>query len=176
MSMAKYSAVTAAALFADHLWTKPVLSSESLDWPNVIARRYLNCLPACVVIPPLRDDIVIITIAGTTRIDGSMLRQFSGEVGAPGSLFLTPRGTPAMWIHSHTVDIFHLYLQPEFLPSIAVEAGCSSLEQTELCELLSHNDILLESLVNIHNKKAESPFVALVSEITLSSYESYFRH
>jgi hypothetical protein len=109
--------------------------------------------------------LVIITIAGTTRIDGSMLRQFSGEVGAPGSLFLTPRGTPAMWIHSHTVDIFHLYLQPEFLPSIAVEAGCSSLEQTELCELLSHNDILLESLVNIHNKKAESPFVALVSEI-----------
>jgi hypothetical protein len=32
------------------------------------------------------------------------------------------------------------------------------------------------ALVNIHNKKAESPFVALVSEITLSSYESYFRH
>jgi len=138
--------VEAAEKIARHLWTMPVLASDALGWQGLIARRYLNVQPAYVEIPPLDDNILVITLRGASRIDGRMARRFSGEIAAPGSSFLAPCGIASQWYNSHAIDILHLYVPPLTLTRLITDSGGYTAEPIELRPLCSHADPLLEQL------------------------------
>ena len=119
-------------------WVPGRLTVRSPDegWAAGAAVRGYRYDESDVVVPPLRDYVVVAYRRGTTDMHRVLDAQWSHERLGPGDVSLLTRATDSHWTWTDPIDVVHVYLSPDELT-----ATCRQMYDREVCDITLHDTI-----------------------------------
>jgi AraC family transcriptional regulator len=112
--------------------SRPILSSSKHDWAGVLVQLYKHP-PSKIVLPPIRDNMLVLNLAGPTLIEerrdgGHLVRRWADRA----HVSLTPAGEPVSRVLKGSPEVLLIHLTSELVAEVAADvygphAKCSSL-------------------------------------------------
>jgi len=96
------------------------LSSEQLDWKNVALRSY-SYEGQDVIVPAMRDFMLVGYRSGTTQMQRRFDRRWTQETQSPGAVSFLTRAQESHWQWDAPVEVTHVYLTSELMKDVASE-------------------------------------------------------
>jgi AraC family transcriptional regulator len=97
------------------------------------------------VFPGLGVDLLLVQLAGSVRLRGTLVRPFGPQPARPGQLYLVPRGAPSAWSWDGPCELLHLCLAPTLLTTVA-ETLESDPTRVELVPRIGLQDPLIHGI------------------------------
>lgn len=123
---------------------KVLLASDGQNWKNVALRSY-HYLGQDVVVPAMRDFLLVSYKTGTTpmqrRFDGRWKRETLG----PGAASLLTRAQKAYWNWHEPIDVTHVYLSGDLVAEVASEVMDCSVGEVTLHDVLRVDDPIMSN-------------------------------
>lgn len=124
-----------------------LLSSDSLRWPGVVARKYANpASSATAVVPAMDETILILQLAGEVDLSGKLVRSFPAERSSPGNLWVVPRGEPSEWAWNGPCELLHVYLAPTLFAAVATQTIEIDSSRIEIIARVGLHDPLVQQI------------------------------
>jgi AraC family transcriptional regulator len=139
----KHAAQPMSALYYAFAGGNVLLSSERAGWAGLTAKYYRGPRDYASSVPAFREDLIAIVIHDSTDVSGKLVRQFRQIHSVPGSSYAIPKGEPSEWHGSGACEVLHLYLDPRFFATIAVEATDIDPARIELIARINQQDALV---------------------------------
>ena len=124
-----------------------ILASDGQNWKDVALRSYHYC-GQDVIVPPMRDFLLVSYSAGSTpmqrRFDGRWKRETLG----PGAASLLTRAQKAYWNWEDPIDVTHVYLSGRLVADVASEVMDCSVSEVMLDDVLRTDDPVMTAAAN----------------------------
>ena len=123
------------------IWVPGQLTVRSPDqgWPGVSVRGY-RYAGSDVVVPPMRDYIVVAYRQGTTamrrRVDG----EWVSEILGPGDVSLLTRAAESHWVWPEDIEVVHVFLSQDGLAATCRQMYERDVEDVELLDEVKADD------------------------------------
>ena len=145
---------------AEALPSRPLLSSPSDGWTDVVLQRYRHP-PSTIDVPGMRDHLLVGHLAGPVLVEesrgsGHTERRWTG----PGQVSLTPAGQPVRRVLKGRPDVVLLHLAPGLLRAVAEEMFDRDPALVMLGARLAASDGTADRLVRLLLAEAETPATA----------------
>ena len=145
---------------AEALPSRPLLSSPSEGWGEVILQRYRHP-PSTIDVPGLRDHLLVGHLVGPVLVEeggdaGHPQRRWTG----PGQISFTPAGQPLHRVLKGRPDVVLLHLPPALLHAVAEEMFDRDGTKVRLGGRLAASDETGDRLVRLLLAEAEAPALA----------------
>jgi AraC family transcriptional regulator len=124
-----------------------LLSSEGRGWKNLQLYTYkLAPQPDLVAAPIIDTHTIPVMLQGNCELSGVMAGRFVREQVCPGSMSLTPRGTPVSYRWTDACVVANLYLSPALTRTLAEDLSRKDPERAELVPRPFFRDPFIERL------------------------------
>ena len=138
------------------LLSRPITSSEALGWRGILLQRYQHP-PGTIDLPPVRDHIVVVNLAGRTivedEVDGGQ-RERRWTDG--GHMSLTPAGQSVSRVLKGRPDVLLIHLAPELVEEVAASVYGIDAGPVCLCPCLAVPDGTVDRLGRLLLSEAEA--------------------
>ena len=74
-------------------------------WSEPFVRIFRHQPDVYMKAPAVAEDLVHVHLTGATGIYGTLVRPFSRRALLPGDIFIVPRGEPAEWECTESMDV-----------------------------------------------------------------------
>lgn len=116
-----------------------LLGSDGLGWRHVQLRSY-HYEGQDVIVPAMRDFMLVGYRAGTTPMRRRFDGRWSNETLGPGAASLLTRAQRATWSWHAPIDVVHLYLEGGFVSEVASEVMDCCVNEVALADVLRTED------------------------------------
>lgn len=129
-------------------WVKGTVLIDSIDkqWEGMRLRRY-RFDGQDVIIPPLRDAVIVAYKQGITPASRRVARDWKNEILAPGDVAMLTDSQSCQWRWTESIQVTHLYLAPDSLAKVAADVFERDVAAIELHDTLRVEDPLLPAIV-----------------------------
>ncbi len=114
-------------------------ASDNLGWKHVALRSY-HYRGQDVIVPAMRDFILVGYSMGATPMQRRFEGQWSRATCAPGAVSLLTRAEKSHWCWTETIDVTHVYLSPELVVDVASEVLERPVLEVTLADILRTDD------------------------------------
>lgn len=121
---------------------KVLLASDDKDWGNVVLRSY-RYDPQDVLVPAMRDFMLVAYRRGPTPMDRKVEGPWSREFIVPGNVSLLTRAEESHWHWTSDIEVTHLYLTRELLAKVSAEMFDRDIADVRLQDVLKTDDPVL---------------------------------
>src|SRR6056297_3652451 len=134
---------------------KVLLASDGQNWKNIGLRSY-HYHGQDVVVPAMRDFMLVSYNTGTTpmqrRFDGRWKRETLG----PGAASLLTRSQQAYWTWHEPIDVTHVYLSGSLVAEVASEVMDCTVSEVTLDDVLRTDDPVMSSAADAIAREART--------------------
>jgi AraC family transcriptional regulator len=134
---------------------KVLLASDGQGWKNVALRSY-RYEGQDVVVPAMRDFMLVSYRTGTTpmqrRFDGRWTRETLG----PGAASLLTRAQRAHWTWRQRIDVTHVYLSSALVADVASEVMDCAVSEVTLHDVLRTEDPMMSRAAEAISQEAQT--------------------
>jgi AraC family transcriptional regulator len=118
-------------------WVPGTLTVRSPDtgWDGVSVRGY-RYAGSDVLVPPIRDFMIVAYRRGTTLMRRRVDRQWLSEQLAPGDVSLLTRAADSHWVWDNDIEVVHVYLTQHELA-----ATCKQMYERDVQDVELHDEI-----------------------------------
>jgi len=116
-----------------------LLASDGLGWRNVALRSY-HYQGQDVIVPAMRDFMLVGYRSGTTPMNRRFDGRWSRETLGPGAASLLTRAQRASWNWHAPIDVTHVYLDAGFVAEVASEVMDCLVSEVTLADVLRTED------------------------------------
>ncbi|MEM7540823.1 MAG: AraC family transcriptional regulator [Pseudomonadota bacterium] len=121
-------------------------ASDQLGWRNVTLRGY-QYHGQDVVIPPVRDYMIVSYQNGGTPMERRFEGQWTKTTCRPGSVSLLTRAQQSHWHWSQNVEVSHIYLTDDLIREVGGEAFGHAIDDVRLHDVLNVEDQTITAAV-----------------------------
>jgi AraC family transcriptional regulator len=114
-------------------------ASDDLGWKNVALRAY-HYLGQDVIVPAMRDFMIVGYRLGATPMQRRFDGQWSHATCAPGAVSLLTRAEQSHWFWSETIDVTHVYFSQDLVLDVAEEVLNHPVADVTLADVLHLED------------------------------------
>ncbi|MDO6462204.1 AraC family transcriptional regulator [Granulosicoccaceae sp. 1_MG-2023] len=134
---------------------KILLASDELGWKNVALRAY-HYEGQDVVVPPMRDFMLVNYKSGVTPMQRRFEGRWRKETLSPGACSLLTRAQQAYWNWREPIDVTHLYLSGRLVSAVATEMTDCEVDHVDLHDVLRVEDPLINMMMGNIIREARS--------------------
>ena len=149
-----------------HVPGRIVGRSDGLGWRGVSYRCY-DYAGQDVVIPGMRDFLLVSYCTGTTPMRRRFDGRWSRAVCGPGVTSLLTRSQASHWHWTEDVNVRHIYLTADFVSNVAREVVGRDIHEVRLADILRTHDPVIS--VAADTIAAEASQVALGGPLYVDS-------
>lgn len=121
---------------------KVLLASDDKNWGNLVLRSY-RYDPQDVLVPAMRDFMLVAYRRGPTPMDRKVEGPWSREFIVPGNVSLLTRAEESHWHWTGDIEVTHLYLTRELLAKVSAEMFDRDIADVRLQDVLKTDDPVL---------------------------------
>lgn len=130
----------------DHVPGRVLLASDGLGWKNVALRSY-HYEGQDVLVPAMRDFLLVGYRAGVTPMQRRFDGRWSRETLSPGAASLLTRAQTAQWQWHAPIDVTHIYLSGQLVSEVASEVMDCAVSEVMLNDVLRTDDPMMTRAV-----------------------------
>lgn len=134
---------------------KVLLASDGQDWKNVALRSY-HYLGQDVVVPAMRDFMLVSYKTGTTPMQRRFEGRWKRETLGPGAASLLTRAQKAYWNWHEPIDVTHVYLSGDLVADVASEVMDCSVSDVTLDDVLRVDDPVMSNAAEAISHEART--------------------
>ncbi|MBY5935116.1 AraC family transcriptional regulator [Tateyamaria omphalii] len=134
---------------------KTLLSSDGMGWKQVGLRSY-RYDGQDVVVPAMRDFMLVSYRHGTTPMQRRFDGQWTRETLGPGEASLLTRSQRAHWTWDEQIDVVHLYLSSTLVTEVASEVMDCAVSEVTLNDVLRTDDTTMAQAVRSITQEVET--------------------
>ncbi|MDQ1900836.1 AraC family transcriptional regulator [Paracoccus sp. WLY502] len=123
---------------------KVLLASDGQNWKRVALRSY-HYQGQDVVVPAMRDFMLVSYRTGTTPMQRRFDGRWKKETLGPGAASLLTRAQQAYWNWHEPIDVTHVYLSGEMVAEVASEVMDCAVSEVTLDDVLRVDDPVMSS-------------------------------
>ncbi|MCB2116992.1 MAG: helix-turn-helix transcriptional regulator [Rhodobacteraceae bacterium] len=116
-----------------------LLASDGLGWNHVALRSY-HYHGQDVIVPAMRDFMLVGYRAGTTPMQRRFDGRWKRETLSPGAASLLTRAQRAHWSWHEPIDVTHVYLSSALVAEVASEVMDCRVTEVTLADVLRTDD------------------------------------
>jgi AraC family transcriptional regulator len=111
------------------------VSSSPSGWDGISVRGY-RYAPSDVLVPPMRDFMIVAYRRGTTSMRRKVDRRWLSEQLTPGDVSLLTRAADSHWVWDEDIEVVHVYLTQDELA-----ATCKQMYERDVQDVELHDEI-----------------------------------
>lgn len=134
---------------------KVLLASDGQQWNNVALRSY-HYLGQDVVVPAMRDFMLVSYKTGTTPMQRRFEGRWKRETLGPGAASLLTRAQKAYWNWHEPIDVTHVYLTGDLVAEVASEVMDCSVSDVTLDDVLRVDDPVMSNAAEAISHEART--------------------
>ena len=118
---------------------RPTVRSPDQGWPGVSVRGY-RYAGSDVMVPPMRDYIVVAYRRGVTSMRRQVDGEWISETLRPGDVSLLTRAAESHWVWPEDIEVVHVYLTKDELTATCRQMYDRDVEDVALLDEVKADD------------------------------------